>query len=112
MLSALCFAWLASSLLESSALPEQKFANLDKRYLLPFVHEDHIKTAPEMLHFYLDRENILAGVLEYIKKYSQVISGEGVENPAPLFPTMVDRYQENYQQYSHSIAQEFSKQKN
>jgi hypothetical protein len=68
-----------------------RFESLPLEYVAPFVSSDHIKTAPEALQKYLDREDYVGSIFRYYRSMSNVLLGQESEVSKSVFPSLVKK---------------------
>lgn len=88
-----CFA--GGLLVRPNDLPTS-YADLDAKYVLPYISADHLRQIPEANQKELNRRNYIKSTLDYYRAYSQMVLGYEVDQDQLLFPNSVAAFRSYY----------------
>lgn len=93
--TAAVFAILYSGLYFKKDTRPQKFEQLDKTFILPFMHSDYFTTAPEVIQENLNRKDYINSILKYYRAFVHSLMGWNFSN-AYLPKSTLKRYRKMY----------------
>ena len=105
LVSTFLFLCLIIGLLMRSPKSTHDFLSLDKIYVLPFIHPDHLLHHPEALQDNLDRFRPIVSTMAFVKAFTAIISGFPIDqtNKSYLFPSTIENYTNLFQKNSKQI---------
>ncbi len=76
---------------------------LSEEYILPFIAEKHLMTAPEALQGNLDRKYFIKSTMSFYKSFTQMVLGFPITEKKYMFPSSIERFSELYQKRNDEI---------
>ena len=96
LISGFLFACLITGFLTRSSDFPKGLEDLEKKYVLPFVHQSSLATLPEALKFHLNRTKYIPSLIKYYENVTALFNNWPIEDESYLFASSIDLFHRLY----------------